>query len=132
MTEYEDAAGEVLDEIDLGSARGGPTRAIEVEIVRPLNENDLEALAERAPTVANGGSAGQRLKRIGTIHHRLAQLVVEGQGPEEISALTGYSPSYIGAIQKDPSFQGLVAYYATNAELTYVDVLERMKTLQIG
>lgn len=128
MSEQEDIAREVLDTLDLGPAGGRVAKEVEVEVVRPLNEGDLPAIMAglALPTPA------QRLKRLGHAHHRLAQMLVEGLPPEKISAITGYSTSYIGAAQKDPSFRELIAYYAANAELIYVDVLERMKNLQVA
>ena len=82
---------------------------------------------ERAP-------AGDPLSRFGRFasHHRLAQLIATGTAPEKISAITGYSPSYISSLQGDPTFGELLAYYGANAELIFIDVMERMKTLGLA
>src|SRR5262249_8978552 len=47
----------------------------------------------------------------------------------EISAITGYSQSYISNIQRSPAFAELVDYYSTQAQQLYVDAMKRLKVL---
>jgi hypothetical protein len=61
-------------------------------------------------------------------HHTVAQLMVQGRKVIEISRRTGYSPTYLSRIQKDPVIQELLAYYARQRGQAYADGLERMYT----
>lgn len=124
-------ARELLDEIDLSKARGRPVGSVplEVEVVRPLGADDIELLRDAPVTTS---LPAWRIERIKHIHHRLAQLLVQGKSPEYISAITGHTPAHIKALSKNPGMQDLMAYYATNEEIIYADVLERMRNLQIA
>ena len=50
----------------------------------------------------------------------------------EASAVTGYSPSYISVLKKDPSFQELVEFYRSNLELAQADVTFRLTALNLS
>jgi hypothetical protein len=115
---------DVLHEIlDLSRGRR-PRLDVSCEVVRPLTEEDLPALDEAPQAVAR-----QRLDpdRMRYVHQRLAQLVALGTKNEVISGLMGYSESYISSIKNDPTFQGLVAHYAENAQLGFVDAAQRLQ-----
>jgi hypothetical protein len=65
-------------------------------------------------------------------HHTVAQLMVQGCKVIEISRQTGYSPSYVSRIQKDPVMQGLLAYYARQREQAYAYSLRRRMEIIAG
>ena len=111
----------------LPSARGGRKAelAIEIDFVRELCEADREGLLRGA----GGAAAGPSLVALRQSHHQLAQLIVSGAPQEEISLISGYSPSYISNIQNNPAFAGLMAHYATVRELKFADVVDRMRSL---
>lgn len=107
---------------DLMALPSQPRRVAEMSVVRQLTKEDLPALLDRpAPSASITTMRHQ--------HHRLAQLLAQGNPPVAVSLLSGYSTGYIYNIQKDPAFAELLAFYQTqNAEL-FVDANERAKTL---
>lgn len=119
-------AEELLDELDLGSARGGrrPAAPVSVTVVRALTEADLPRLEEK-PQVP-----GVQLAALKSSHHQLAQLIAKGNSQASACLITGYSETYVSRlVNEDPAFQGLVSHYCQERELVFVDCLERMKTL---
>lgn len=125
------AALALLDELDLGSARGGrkPSSPMSVQVVGGLGQDDLEELANPGPVA----SPGQAIAKISHSHHQLAQLLAKGVVQEEASLITGYSPAYISRLKnEDPAFQNLMAHYGQEREAVFVDVLERMKSIGLS
>lgn len=118
---------ELLQEISLGSARGGQKKAedLQITVVRALTAEDLPAI--QAPPVQGGPL--QVVKNLRYSHHRLAELVAKGMDGGEISLATGYSPAYISNIQRDPAFAELVVYYAQQTKVAFADSLQRLKAL---
>lgn len=121
---------ELLDEIALGSARGGRKRpgVVPWEIVRELTPGDLPVLLAPPPV----GSQPSPILAIRHAHHHLARLITEGHEMGHISLMTGYSPAWISNIQTSPAFQELLHYYSAQKELEFVDVCERMKRLGLN
>lgn len=128
--DQDSAALALLDELDLGSARGGrkPTSPMSVRVVGALTERDLDELASPGSVA----SPGQKLLAIRHSHHQLAQLLAKGCQQEEASLITGYSPAYISTLKNDPAFCELLTYYGKEREAIFVDVLERMRVLGIS
>lgn len=120
---------ELLQEINLGSARGTharqPAAPVKIEVVRALTADDLPMIQAPAPV----GGPIQCVKNLRYSHHRLAELIAKGMSGGEVSLATGYSPSYISTIQRDPAFAELVAYYTTQTRALFADSLERLKSL---
>lgn len=119
----------LLDEISLGSARGGKRADIPVEItvIRELTPNDLPAI-QAPPVVAASLPVVAQLRHS---HHRLAELIAKGLPGTEISLITGYSQSYISNIQRDPAMRELIAYYEAQKESIFIDAMERLRVLGI-
>lgn len=119
----------LVDELDLGSARGGKAGQgrdeLTVEVVRPLTTDDLPAIMN-PPPVAAGLPV---IKSLRHSHHRLAELIAQGKPSAEIGLVTGYSQSYITNIQGDPAFAELVAYYEGQKASIFVDAVERLRLL---
>lgn len=122
---------ELLDEVELPSARGGRKRAmpVEIEVVRSLTSEDLPLLLDPPPVPAE--------QRYGTLqirhaHHLLARCLANGTDQNDAALITGYSVSYISDIKNSPAFAELLAYYQTKKELVFVDVAERMKVLGLN
>jgi hypothetical protein len=81
---------------------------------RNLTEADIKGLRNAKPEQI---APPQTLLNIRNTHHTLAMLLASGRRPEEISQITGYSPSYISMVQKDPAMVNLIDYYKSmNAE----------------
>jgi hypothetical protein len=59
-------------------------------------------------------------------------MLAQGTKNEECSRITGYAPSYISVLKTDPTFQELIAHYAGERELLFVDVIERMRSLGLS
>lgn len=126
-----DTALALLDELDLGSARGGRRPAagpLEIRVVRSLGEEDLEELARPGPV----SSPVQKVAQLRHSHHQLAQLLAKGMDQTDASLITGYSPAYISSLKQDPAFAELLATYGKEREAIFVDVLERMRMLGIS
>lgn len=98
---------------------------VEMSFVRDLHERDLEAL--NAGVRATEGR--QPLLNLRASHHALARCVAEGKSDVESSAITGYAPSTISSLKKDPAFSELVAHYTLQIEGLFLDVHERLKNL---
>jgi hypothetical protein len=124
----EHEAAELIDEIVLGSARGGRIIASElfVDVVRPLTPEDVPMLNMPVKSSLPG------TQTIRHSHHKLAQLIVQGIDQETCSLMTGYAPSVVSNLQRDPAFQELIAYYRSERQIVFVDVLERMKVLGLS
>lgn len=120
---------ELIEELDLGSARGGKAGAgaqpLEVEVIRALAESDLEAITN-PPLVSAPLAVVKSLK---ASHHNLAQLIAEGKSGAEIHLTTGYSQSYISNIQHDPAFNELISYYGEQRRTIFIDAQERLRLL---
>jgi len=78
------------------------------------------------------GSKTPAISSIKHSHHQLAQALAQGRSAIEASLLTGYSQSRISVLQNDPTFCDLLAYYTTQREAIFVNVLERMKVLGLS
>lgn len=122
-----DDLNELLDTIDLGSARGGKRSAapLSITVVRSLTEDDLPQLidppSQLVPT--------QTLAQLRASHHELARLLAQGTNQVNAGLIVGYSQSYISILKGDPAFQELLAHYADERESLFIDTLERMKGL---
>jgi hypothetical protein len=121
---------ELIEELSLGSARGGakrPAAPLKVEVVRALTPDDLAAIAAAPPV-----GALPSIPEIRHQHHQLAGLLARGISNSEISLITGYSPSYISILRNAPDMQELIAYYSEQAEERTVDGLARLRQLGIS
>lgn len=110
-------------------ARGRRPLKLNAAKKRDLTEADVGALWD----LPEGGLESQTnsILKIRSTHHALARLVAEGRKHTEISAITGYSPSYISTIQNDPAFKNLVEYYKGQVEEAFVTVHERLAALSM-
>ncbi len=126
-----EAQSNLLDELVLGSARGGKAgvnrEPLVVSVSRVLTESDLPAISNPPPV---GGQVAL-VKDLRHSHHKMAQLIAEGKAGTEIHLLTGYSQSYISSIQGDPAFAELVSYYSEQRATIFLDANERLKLLGI-
>lgn len=115
----------LLEELVLGTAAGGRRKAAPLEVakVRSLTVEDVPLL--QAPP--NAALPARPLQTIRHSHHQLARLIASGKPDQEISLITGYSPSYISSLKGGQDFQELIAYYGAQKELIFVETMERMK-----
>ena len=124
-----DAPGDVLDEIILGSARGGKAGPpLAVTVIRELEEGDLPALQAPAPV----GAIVPSLLVVRSIHHQLAQLLAKGESNENAGLITGYSPTYISNLKRDPTFVELMSHYEVERELIFADAVEQCRILGLS
>jgi hypothetical protein len=110
-------------------ARGRKKMVLNATKTRDLTEADVGALWD----VPEGGleSESNPVLKIRNTHHALARLLAEGRKQVEVSAITGYSPSYISTIQHDPAFKNLVSYYQGQVEEQFTSVHERLAALSM-
>jgi hypothetical protein len=87
-----------------------------------------------APTVplTPKWQARKPLRELRARHHAVAQLVVQGRKVSEISRQTGYSPTYVSRIQKDPVMQELLAHYVRQREEAFSYALGRKLEIALG
>lgn len=121
-----------LESLVVRSARGGKRQAaggpLSVAFSRELGEEDADALS--APPAL--GTKPPTIARLRTNHHQLARLLAEGTPAVQASAITGYSPSRISILQKDPAFCELMAYYKGQVAEQYLNVHERLGALGLA
>ena len=119
----------LLEEISLGSARGGkkPSLPVEIEVIRGLTAEDLPAI-RNPPPVAAGVPVVRQLR---SAHHQLAQLIAKGEDQATVALVTGYSQSYLSNLKTDPAFAELIEYYRTERELVFIDAMERLRAVGI-
>lgn len=115
----------LLEELVLGTAAGGRRKAAPLEVarVRELTSEDVPLL--QAPP--NAALPARPLQTIRHSHHQLARLIASGKPDQEISLITGYSPSYISSLKGGQDFQELISYYGSQKELIFIEAMERMK-----
>lgn len=111
--------------LDTPRTRGRAPRAVEVEFLRDLGEADLVLLASERQVTAPS------IKRLRDRHHALARLLAQGMSNAEASAITGYDPSRISILKKDPTFAELVAHYHTQENALLAEFTERATTLTL-
>lgn len=88
--------------------------------------DDLPLLEQALP------AARKSISQVRHSHHQLARLLATGTDQSECSLITGYNPAYISVLKTDPTFQELMAYYASQEEQRHVDVLDRMRSLGLS
>lgn len=114
--------------MDLKPRRGRPAPELWIEIIGAISETDLATL--NSPDSL--GSQPIPIKALRASHHNLAQMLARGMPDTEVSLITGYSPSRISILKKDPSFAEILAGYREIREHVFVDTLERMKVLGLS
>jgi hypothetical protein len=121
---------QLLEELVLGTAAGGRRKAAPLEVarVRALEPDDLELL-QNPP---NANLPIRPLQTIRHSHHQLARLIAAGKADQEISLITGYSPSYISSLKGGQDFKDLIAYYGAQKELIFVETMERLKIVGLN
>jgi hypothetical protein len=110
---------------DLPRTRGRASRELEVEFVRALGPADLALLASER------GSTAPSIKRIRDRHHSLARCLATGMKNSEASLVTGYDPSRISILLRDPTFSALVEDYRRMENGAAADFAERAGVLTL-
>lgn len=120
---------DLLDEIVLGSARGGKAGPpLLVEVVRSLTPDDLAAIQSAPPARIQA----QNLVTLRQTHHQLAQLLARGTAVQDASLITGYSGAYISILKTDPAFGELLAHYTAEREAVFADTMEQLRILGLS
>lgn len=91
----------------------------------PVDFLDLIGQAAERPS----GPPEAAHARLRQTHHLLARKLAEGASPAEASALTGFSPSWIGRLKQDPAFRELLEYYKAQTETLLIDWEARLAAL---
>ena len=109
--------------LNLGGAKR--TTSLLAEIERPLGESDLALLETEL------GVSPRPIARVRDSHHALARALAGGLRPMEASELTGFSPSRISILQRDPTFAELLEFYRDQARESFTDFVGRLKLLSL-
>lgn len=110
--------------MDTGIYTGKISKAhtpLHFETVRELSEADI--IVRQA---CNIGSVTPSIKSLRATHHKLAQCLASGFSDSEASLSTGYSPSRISILKRDPAFRELLAFYSEARKEVFIDVTQRM------
>ncbi len=105
---------------------GKKKTSLAVASERELTEFDI---ASRNATSL--GTAPPPIQRIRDSHHKVAELLALGVRCCEISAITGFSPSYISNLQRDSSMIELIEFYKGHAQSEFADVVKRLKMINL-
>ena len=120
---------DLVAEIMAPASRGRKRSDVQGSVTRELESDDIQKL--HGLSFGALGTVVAPLKRLKHSHHGLARLVADGVREAEISAVTGYSLSYISNIKKFPDFIELVAYYNEQKQEVYLDVHQRLSSLSM-
>jgi len=120
---------DLVAEIMAPASRGRKRSDVQGSVTRELESDDIQKL--HGLSFGALGTVVAPLKRLKHSHHGLARLVADGVREAEISAITGYSLSYISSIKKFPDFIELVAYYNEQKQEVYLDVHQRLSSLSM-
>lgn len=110
-------------EYALPQIRGKRRVGLSLGKVTPLEAEDLLELSLREDCPTKGP---ERVKSIRHSHHTLAQTLASGATGVEASAITGYCPSRISILQKDPAFKELVEFYRKQTQEVFIDGQARL------
>lgn len=109
--------------ISTSTARGRRPVLVEAEVIREINDADLELLAQPGTEPAN------IIKRLTDRHHSLARLLASGTPENECAAIVGYHLSRVSILKADPAFQELLALYQREVKTQFATTLEHMSGL---
>jgi hypothetical protein len=92
---------------------------LSIEVVRELTPADLGAVSTfEAPPIT--------LKKLRQGHHQLARMLARGVEVVEASLVTGFDVSYIHSIQRNETFQELLAHYRVVDSIAEADIKGQM------
>lgn len=105
--------------------RGRAKKAPQALYVRDLTNADLDMLATER------GTAARPIQRLRDRHHFLARCLANGMSNTEASAVTGYDPSRISILIKDPTFKELVSHYQVVKDSFRAEFQDRAELLAL-
>lgn len=123
--------GELFDETQspvpmaLQRSRGRKPRWPAILEVVELVEEDLYELEQTL------GVNPVPLLNIRHTHHALARYLASGMSNNDAAALSGLSPSRVSILMDDPAFSELLDFYSRKTEEIRVDVITRMKQMNL-
>lgn len=92
---------------------------LEVRELGEVTESDIALLA------GSRGIETPSVKKLRDRHHALAKCLAGGMSEAEASLVTGYDPSRISILKKDPAFKQLLAEYGKVRDGCFADFQER-------
>lgn len=110
--------------IDQALRSGRRPAVLDYEVVREVNEADIELLATKEL-----GEAAPPLKRITDRHHSLARLLASGTPENEAAAIVNYDLSRVSILKASPAFQELIALYRKEVNAQFATTLDHMAGL---
>jgi hypothetical protein len=114
-------------ELDISPrTRGRPAKPVSGEVLREVTEADLALLA------SGRGVSAKPLAKLRDRHHALARCLAQGMKDGEAAAVTGYDPSRISILKKDPAFAELVEHYRLVEDSTMADFMDRATSLSLS
>lgn len=104
--------------------------ALSAHSLGPLTMEDLQLLEESRVDGRHKCGTVQ-LGRIRSIHHQMAQYLVQGYRDVEVAALLGVSQHRIALLKGDPAFCELIEYYSERQKNIGISIMERLQTLAV-
>lgn len=96
-----------------------------------LTPTHAQAALNHLRSGAHLGVSTPDLKSIRATHHRAAQLLAAGMDRVKVARLCNYTPEYVSALQSDPAFAELLAYYASKVEEEFDDFVAAASALSM-
>lgn len=118
------SAGAILAQAEQ-STRGRGKAGMEL-VITAVKELSADAVAQVGKAQV-GIDATPKLLSIRATHHQLAKLLAQGYKDIDVAKITGYSPSRISILKRDPSFREIVSHYANVVEQAFTDTVGKMK-----
>lgn len=103
--------------------------SVDVEVVREITEDDLMLLEEPRPKPTT--PVVKVVKQLRERHHALARLLAAGIPHWEAAAITGYEPSRVSILRRDPAFQNLISFYTEKKDAAFADVHANLNGLTV-
>jgi hypothetical protein len=72
------------------------------------------------------------IARLRHSHHLLARALAEGRSDVQAAAISGYAPSTVSALKRDPAFQELLAHYRSQVDDIFAAVQDRLGALGLS
>jgi hypothetical protein len=72
------------------------------------------------------------IQRLRHSHHLLARALAEGRNNVQAAAISGYEPSTVASLKRDPAFQELLAHYQSQVDDIFGSVQDRLGALGLS
>jgi hypothetical protein len=122
------AVEELMIAAGLVPSRGRREKVVKYEVLRGLEDADLEGLSSHQLPVPQGGEVISKLRET---HHAIARMLAAGAKDFQICAEIGYSATRISTLKTSPMFMELVEFYRNKATQAFMTGQEKLAMIGI-